>query len=432
LRIYDDGKLMQAVFCRPLETAERPSTLLGPGEYSNRPTGSNWQSILVLLDLLNANFAERGQGWNELGRTFQKLESGEHFYVYLLTKEGTFYPIHALPGAESPASPGDADWAAQVPSLLDQAMHNVNRLRPWEFQVNPDARIGKTIAALRDLASDFAAQPGRKSLVWISHGVPIDATGPDGLRKDYMPVVMGLGTDLARSGIAVYAMDQQEHATPGMDSADSLQEIAALTAGKWFPGNSVEKAIQQAVSDGHAAYQVGYIPPLDRWDNKFHKLRVTAATKGVRLRATEGYFGDVRQADATQRLALATFGQADDPGIGIRATTVLSEKVKGWSRFQIRVDAADLRLTPGEAYIGEFAVTLAYYTTEWQPDASQEVAVKLHLTPAEHDTAMRDGVSLSVDRPVPAGARKVRIVVRDNQSGAVGSLSIPVAASPEA
>ncbi|MGA3018570.1 MAG: hypothetical protein ABSF62_15720 [Bryobacteraceae bacterium] len=53
---------MQTAFCRPLITAERQLTRLGPGEHSNRPTGRNVQSVLVLLDLLNANLGERSLG----------------------------------------------------------------------------------------------------------------------------------------------------------------------------------------------------------------------------------------------------------------------------------------------------------------------------------------------------------------------------------
>ena len=64
---------------------------------------------------------------------------------------------------------------------------------------------------------------------------------------------------------------------------------------------------------------------------------------------------------------------------------------------------------------------------EWQRDVSEEKPTKLHLTAGEHDATMRDGINFSVDRPVPAGVHRVRIVVRDNQSGVVDSLTIPVA-----
>src|SRR5271157_5532021 len=165
LRIYDDGKPMHAAFCRPVETAVRQSAPFGPREYSNRPVGGKAQSTLILFDLLNANLAERGMGWNEIGRSLQKVESSDHIYLYLLTKEATLYPIHAMPDAGSPVVADDSAWAAQVTTLLDQAMQTNSRLRTWEFQVDAAARAEKTLDVVRDLASDLAAQPGRKSLV---------------------------------------------------------------------------------------------------------------------------------------------------------------------------------------------------------------------------------------------------------------------------
>ncbi|MDR3701088.1 MAG: VWA domain-containing protein [Candidatus Sulfopaludibacter sp.] len=427
LRIYDDGKLMHAVFCRPLETAQPEIAPLGAREYSNRPTGAKLHSTLVLLDLLNANLAERGMGWNEIARTLGKLESGEQLYLYLLTKEGVVFPIHAMPAADSPVLPDDNAWIGQAQGLLDKAMHDVNRLRPWEFQADADARVQKTLAVLREVGSDFSAQPGRKSLVWISHGVPILARGADGNLHDSEPAVMHLATDLARSGIAIYAVDQAERSTTGLNSTDTLQQLAGLTGGQWLPSDSTEKAIRQAIGEGPATYQVGYSPDLDRWNGKFHKLRVTTGAKGTRIRAIEGYFGDPREKDPAERLALASLGGADDPGVGIRAAAAPSEKVKGWIHFRIRVNAADLQLGSGEPYSGGFGLMFAYYTTEWQPEASQEIPTELHLNAAEHARILRDGVVLTLDRPLPAGVRKVRIVVRDKQSGAVGSLSVPVA-----
>ena len=429
LDIRDDGKSMQAVFCHPVVSAKRPSEA-GPNEFTNRRNGAAPESTLILLDLLNANLDERGAGWYELVNTIRKLESGRNVYLYLLTKEAKFYPIHALPGVQSPRLTDDEDWALQIKQRLDQAMRAVDRLRPWEFQSDRDARVRRTVSVLGDLASDFGSQPGRKSLVWISHGVPILAVAPNGLRYDYTPLVTDLGTSMARSGITVYAVDQMSRAEVGTNSMDTLQTLAGLTGGQWLSSNAIEEAIRQAMHEGPATYQVGYRPPLNRWDGKFHKLRITAQGAGgikLRIRTIEGYFGDPREANPSDRVALAALGPVDDSGIGIQATAVPSESVKGWIQFQAWVDASDLHLTSGATYTGEFTVALAYYADgQWQPDLSAEMTKSLQLTPAEHEAVLQKGTSLSFSRPMPNGASKVRIVVRDAQSPAVGSLTIPI------
>ncbi len=93
-------------------------------------------------------------------------------YLYLLTRDGARYPVAGLPS--SVGQEQDA-WTSEVNQLLDRAMRTVNQLRPQELQVDADLRTRKTLTAFDPLASTFGAQPGRKTLIWISHGVPTRA-----------------------------------------------------------------------------------------------------------------------------------------------------------------------------------------------------------------------------------------------------------------
>jgi len=423
------------ITARKPKATPRALTRLIRSPNTNRPASANSPSTLVLLDLLNENFGERGSGWNDVLNALQNAESGRRVYVYLLTPEGALYPVRALPDAEHPGLPDDDGWVAQLQTLLDEAMHAVNPTRRRELQSDVDARVQATLGAVRDLASDFASQPGRKCLVWISRGVPIGARGADLHWHDFTLSVMRLGTDLARSGIAVYAVDQQtDHATPSSTGMDTLDQLASLTAGLWFPSSATAEAIRQAMSEGRATYQVAYRPPLDRWGNKFHKLEVTAEGQAgipLRVRTIDGYYGYAREADPRDGFAPAAVGPSDVSAIGIRATAAPSRKGNGWIHFEIRVDAADLRMTQGATYTGRFLMAFAYYAAGWQLDLTEELPTDLQLTTEEHDAIMRDGVRLSLDRPLRAGASKMRIVVRDPESGALGSLTVPVAAKPQ-
>ena len=434
LDIRDDGKPMHAAFCRPFETTERHTPLLGPNEFTNRLSGGAAQSTLILVDLLNANLDERGAAWYEVVNTLQKAESGRNVSFYLLTKDARLYPIHGLPSAANPRPPKDEDWVREVKARLDEAMHATNRLRPWEYQADVDARVSKTIRVLRDLAGDFGPLPGRKSLVWISHGIPMFAKAPDGQLHDYTAPIMRLGTEFARSGIAIYAVDQMDRATQGMASLNTLEELAALTSGQWLPNNAADRAFEQALGEGPATYQVGYRPPMARWNGKFHKVRVAGEGKGgakLHIRAIDGYYGDTAEGNDSDHFSLAAIGHSDDPGIGIRATAAPSERVKGWIHLQIRVDSADLQLSPSEPYTGSFRVAFTHYIEGWQPEVSEIAPVQLHLTSEQRDTIRRDGILLSLERPVPEHATKIRVIASDNHSDAVGSLTIPLGTSPK-
>jgi hypothetical protein len=227
-------------------------------------------------------------------------------------------------------------------------------------------------------------------------------------------------------------VNQADRAIPGLSSLDTLQQFADLTGGQWFPSEALDQALRQATSEGRGMYRIGYRPPIERWNNKFHNLRISAEGKGgigLRVRTIDGYFGDALEADPRESFQQSAVGQTDDSAIAIRATASSSDKGKRWIRFEVRVNATDLLLTQGETYTGGFALSFASYTTGWQTDLIDEIPIALNLTASEHDAILRNGIVLSFERTVRPGTSKVRIVVRDPQSGAVGSLTVPVAAA---
>ena len=63
-----------------------------------------------------------------------------------------------------------------------------------------------------------------------------------------------------------------------------------MTGGRPDAGKDIGAAIQQAMTDVRASYQIGYYPPERNWDGKFHKLRITTKRKGVKLQGKTGYY----------------------------------------------------------------------------------------------------------------------------------------------
>jgi len=427
--IVDDGKRMPAAFCLPADTPEA-SAPLQPREYSNRTIRSDSHTILVVLDL--PTVAGRGLAWDDAADAIRKLGPRQRVFVYAIGSRGELYPIRAFPGAEGPPPPpaDETDWTEGIPERIGRAVHEAGLERLEKIPSGIEARARSALLALQDLASYLAVQPGSKSLVWLSHAVPVGGAIADGNWHDYTSIVEQFGTDLARAGIALYAVDARRRAADGLAALDILRQLAGITAGQWFAGSAIAEAIRQAVADTRYMYQVGYIPPPDRWDNRFHRLQVTAEIRGnlLRMRSPEGYFGDARRADPRQRSTLAVVGPADDAGIGIRAAIAPSDRGQGWMHFEVRVNPGDLRLTNGDASTGAFRVSFAHYADAWQADSTAAIEAKLHLGPENRDNLLRDGVAVTFDRPLPSGARKMRIVVSDERSEAVGSLTIPLAA----
>lgn len=371
-----------------------------------------------MFDLLNADLTERGRSWNEIVQTLQRLESNDHFYLYLLTREATLFPVHPLPANEEEVSSADAPWAKEVEPLLNRAMAAVNRLELQELRVDVDARVRATFRAVRQLTEQLAPLPGRKSLVWLTQGVPMSEVGLDSQIKDNNPLIHRFAAELNRANIPVYAVDQ----SPGVSqlgSRDTLEAIAKLSGGRYFTSDSTGLAVTQAVTDAGAAYQIGFYPVAKNRDGKPHKLRVTNVRKGVQIRTREDYQVDPATT-AQEGFESASVAPFDDPGIGLRVTVSPSPNEPKLTRFQIDVDPADLLLTPTSA-----SLELGFI------DDDGTGKTKAILT-SPFDASPENGrIELTKDRALPPTVKKVRIVVVDLRTGSAGSLNVPVGpASP--
>ena len=52
--------------------------------------------------------------------------------------------------------------------------------------------------------------------------------------------------------------------------------------------------------------------------------------------------------------------------------------------------------------------------------------VNLHVLRPTYEEVLKQGVTLSRNLPIAAGATKLRVIVRDATSGSIGSISIPL------
>lgn len=117
--------------------------------------GEKPRPLVVLFDMLNAGESSRGAVWSAVKTSLAHLQSTGLVYLYLLTEDGSLYPVHALPGTAVAQSPVDADWENDIGPLMDAAMRKVNQVKPLEFRAasptSLQARFGATYHALDDM-----------------------------------------------------------------------------------------------------------------------------------------------------------------------------------------------------------------------------------------------------------------------------------------
>jgi hypothetical protein len=159
--VSENGKPRKiAYFHKSDSTPETSAAALGPHEFSNRSGVTLPRVTLILLDCLDPRLSEQGRARDQIVKELRSVDSGDDLYFYLL------------------------------PPFMDL-----------------NARIEATYNALAALASRLESIPGRKNIVWITHGVPISVAprrtvGHTG--ADLSDVMARLGTVLDRAGVAMY------------------------------------------------------------------------------------------------------------------------------------------------------------------------------------------------------------------------------------
>lgn len=454
IQLTDAGKPQQIVFFQH-HAEQLAAVQLGPREFSNRAAGRPSHATLILFDMLNDSFGASGAAQSELVHALERLESGEDLYLYLLTRTGRLFGVRPLPGGEEPAAAGPKEWTKQAKSVVEAAMKTNYGLRPPDVDVT--VRVTMTYNALGLLARRLEEIPGRKSLVWITHGVPISLSpyavggGGGGGRGsaaapaavvddfvDYLPYLRRLSDTMDRCDVAIYPVQQTPpgmamQGTPeaqysGLGSQETLEQFADLTGGRSKGIGSIAATLRQAMKDVRNTYQIGYLPPDDNWDGKFHKLRVTTKRKGVHLQSKTGYYAFAEDPPGEQDAIGAVVGSPVDAGeIGVRVRTTTSAKDPTIVHFAARIDAADIALLrQGDRYSAALQVALAGYGANGQPEVSKPFPLDLTFTGAERDAALKNGIPYENDVKLGAPVRQVRLIVFDSLLGSAGSVTMPV------
>jgi len=442
LRISDNGKPQTIAFFHHRDSALGAAPTLGPNEISNRGGTNVPHATLILFDLLNERFGTRGVTANQLIHDLESLESADYVYLYCLTLDGRLYPIRGLPGVEPEAAPaGGVPWTRQIKPLMDAALRAVTQIRPVE-DLDPTYRVEITYNALSAVATELSRVPGRKSLVWLTDGIPIEL-GPHrsdtGDFVDFTPWLRQMSHAFDRSNVAIYPVRMVMIGSPesmsgpgtmGMGSIETLDQFAGMTGGRPDFGKDIAAAVRQAITDMRTSYQVGYYPPAENWDGKLHKLRLTCTRKGVRIQAKTSYYAwqDAPGARAEQAIESALPTTFDAAEIGLRGSLWRNPNGEG-VHVDAHIDARDIVLIhEGDVYNGELRLALAGYAGG-KPMRGPVVPMDLHLSAQDRDKALQQGIPFAQDVTLPGQVEKIRVVVFDRGSNAIGSVTLPVPAA---
>jgi VWFA-related protein len=316
------------------------------------------------------------------------------------------------------------------------------------FQATARNRI--TLDALERALSSLISTKGRKSLILVSEGFIYDPNLDEFKRVveasrrsnaaiyflnakglEGMPVYMTaeFGPALPEQDVG-FALSETFEASEGADSVAS--DSGGFTVRNT---NDLGAGIKRIADENRMYYLVGYNPTNTARDGKFRKISVKVpGRKAVDVRARKGYYApsDTGKTALTPKPGQDPQIQAalDSPyemdQIPLRMTAFVgSESVIGKAQVMIatEVDIRHLSFQENEGRsidTVEFLLVAAHRETGEYYRYDQKMDMK--LLPATRERMEKAWLPISRDFELKAGGYQAKIVVRDKNSGRVGTV----------
>ncbi len=259
---------------------------------------------------------------------------------------------------------------------------------------------------------------------------PIDARGLMG-----SALVDASKTGLNSSGMLTVGQEYGRSVVRSGESLISSQQnmgdLARQTGGRAFINrNDIDNAVAIASQEGTASYTIGYHPQNKKWDGGYHRVKLKVSRPGVQLRYRAGYFAidpgktKTSEQDAAVNNALHF--------TGAEATMVVFDAKAGAvganTRVQFLVDPKSISAEDVEG--GKKHISLNFYVSAFTPDGrlakSDVKIVDATLEGAQFEQVQKIGLLMPMDLALAKGDYQLRLAVRDNRTGFIGTLGIPV------
>ena len=232
---------------------------------------------------------------------------------------------------------------------------------------------------------------------------------------------VSLGRDM-RPGRIAASMQQDLHAIQG-----PIRELAEATGGRALRrAGDIAGELNGIAEDGRAAYLLSFTPDQPA-DGKYHLITVKlTARRDVRLRYRTGYLYQKEPATLKDRFQQAIWQPQDVNDIGL---TALSAPGAATASLKVSITATDLEIAQtGDRWTDKLDIFLVE-----RDDAALHAkytgrTLGLTLLPATYQKVLHDGIALEQPLPIKPSAGSYRIVVVDENSGRMGSVTIPVSA----
>jgi VWFA-related protein len=460
-RVYEDDKLQTirsfeppsaheqtaATAAASVEKTAAPLDPVHPAAFGLAPV------TILVLDQLNTHFADSSFARRELRDYLAKQPATLAHPTTLLTVYDNNFKqlqgftldrdnlLHALA-----AAPTKYDWKLESSGKSDNG---------------PAFRLTQTLRALQQIAQSYSGIRGRKNLIWVGGGFPtIDPTVIEG--KDAAEVKEDLEhttNELLDTRITLYAVDPTSTAAGMTEITDSTQlsfaqlagnEVAGagdpygatadfdhlgpVTGGRVIRGmNNIAQQIGDAIDLASNYYTIAYSPTsTNDLAGKYRKIRVVCLRPGLTVATRTGYFTQQaaeEKSNDTISSDLYTASESSLPLNGLHVTVEPDHSVAAAeATYTVHVGASLLTWKPEDNGTSTAHVEILAVSRSRQ---GKPLAHTLHGATA----TARAGINVHDPQRVAtfeftttaaAKAVTLRFVVRDQDTGRMGSFDLPI------
>ncbi len=443
---------------------------LPPGMVSNRPeiTGPRRGVTVVLIDSLNTEWSVRARALDNLRKFLKGAQPDDRIAIYTLGNSLKIFQdfngdARSLQKKLDKYKGGPLSGSSDEPSLLDTLIPEGMPVIQWaedreaEFKIVNRARA--TLDTLEKVANHLGSTPGWKSLIWISNGVPLQVgmdlsmqgkTGNGrmvrsaeirGFSQEFDSAVKALTS----SNVAVYPIDPRglqglpeyesvgkylgKTTRPWQETNSMLSHLADRTGGRaYIDQNDILGSLKQVTDAAQTSYTIAYYPSDSNFDGKYRKIEIRVKKDGLKANHRKGYYAldavEVKKADVQDEIKAAARDPLDAAVIGIDAGI---ETVSGATQLRARIDTAESLWEEQGVFSVDTAMGLFQYDAEGRQLESVIDRASFQCDAAKAALLSQHGLSYGRKIAVSPAATKLRLVVRSARTGAIGSITIPVA-----
>jgi len=246
---------------------------------------------------------------------------------------------------------------------------------------------------------------------------PIAQDQFNGVTSDEMKIILR-GKN---SGHITAAMHQDTHAIQG-----PIRQVAEATGGRTIPrSGDLAAALSRIVEEGHATYQLSFSPEGPA-DGKYHAITVKLVDKrDVNLRYRNGYLYQKEPVTLKDRFHQAVWRPTEMDEVALTANV---ETQTPGAIVKIKIAAADLGLRQqGDRWMDKLDIFFIQRDDAGFHAELDGQTLGLQLKSSTYKSLLAEGVPFDHFVQLKPGMNSLRVLVVDENSGRMGSVTIPAA-----